>query len=212
MRLLFTLIAAFALPACVQAAEGLPIQAPAKPMDLDLGLLPDFSAAADRPVVPAPSDSVAQIEASLERAKKSAASGERMFRAGIIAKVEAEKRVLKVVRLGADLAIARLEAAKRELEAKRVEFDAGNLSKPQLEATQSNVEQASEVAAVATAASDRAQLADAEINVTRQRQLLAAGIGSKALVARAQSQLAALKSKTSALPPASPTPRRGSAF
>ncbi|MGH9968194.1 MAG: hypothetical protein ACREBG_10240, partial [Pyrinomonadaceae bacterium] len=54
-----------------------------------------------------------QIQIALERAKKSAASGERLFRSGAIAKVEAENRALKVVRLESDLANARLEVAKQ---------------------------------------------------------------------------------------------------
>ena len=209
---LFPIIATLALFARAQAADELPRPAPGNAMDLGLGLLPDFSAAAEQPVLPAPAESVARIEAALDRAKKSAASGERMFRAGIIAKVEAEKRALKVVRLAAELAVARLEAAKLELGKMRAEFDAGKLSKEQLDAAQSSADAASEAAAAATAARDRAEVTDAEINVTRQRQLLAAGIGSKSLVARAQSQLATLKSKTPPLPPASLTPRRRSAF
>ena len=201
MRPLSNILAAFALLARAQAADDLPRQAPGKAMDLELGLLSDFSAAADLPSVPTPADSAAKIEAALERAKKSAASGERMFRAGIIAKIEAERRALKVVRLAAELAVARLDAAKLELEAKRAEFAAGKLSEAQLHAAQSIVDAVSAAAVAATAARDRAELADAEINLGRQRQLLAAGIGSKSLVARAQSQLAALKSKTTPLTP-----------
>lgn len=211
MRQLFNIIAVFALFVCAQAADDLPHQAPGKAMELGLGLLPDFSALRDLPAVPVPADSVERIEAALARAKKSAASGERMFRAGIIAKVEAEKRALKVVRLGADLAVARSEAAKLGLETKRAEFDAGKLSKPQLDAAQSSADVASEAAGAATAARDRAELAAAENNLSRQRQLLAAGIGSKSLVAHAQSQVAALKNKTLP-PPASSTPLRRSAF
>ncbi len=192
---LFHIIAALALLSRAQGADELPRPAPGNAMDLGLGLLPDFSAAAEQLVLPAPAESVSRIEAALERAKKSAASGERMFRSGIIAKVEAEKRALKVVRLGADLAVARLEAAKLACEAKRAEFAAGKISQPQLDAAQATVDAAAVAANAAAATRDRAEIADAEINLQRQRQLLAAGIGSKSLVARAQSQLATLKSK-----------------
>ena len=211
MRRLFTIIAAFALLVRAHADDELPLQAPRKAMELELGLLPDFPALPDLPATPLPADSVARIEAALERAKKSAASGERMFRAGLIAKVEAEKRALKVVRLGADLAVARSEAAKLGLESKRAEFDGGKLSRQQLDAAQASADAASEAAAAAAAARDRAELADAEINLSRQRKLLAAGIGSKSLVAQAQSKLAALKNKTP-LPPDILAPQRGPAF
>src|ERR1700704_3715492 len=39
----------------------------------------------------------------LERAKKSAAGAERLFKIGVLAKVEAEQRALRVVRLQSDL-------------------------------------------------------------------------------------------------------------
>jgi len=44
-----------------------------------------------------------RIQIALEKAQKSAAAGERLYRSGIIAKVEAELRALKVVRLESDL-------------------------------------------------------------------------------------------------------------
>ena len=56
-----------------------------------------------------------RIAAALEKAKKSAASGERLYKSGIIAKVEAENRALKVIRLEADLAEANLELAKENV-------------------------------------------------------------------------------------------------
>ena len=196
MRRLFTTIAASLLLASTHAADDLPRRAPGEAMDFEPGLLPDLAAAPD------PTDTVPRIEAAIERAKKSAASGERLFRGGIIAKVEAEKRALKVVRLGADLAAARLETAKLDLAAKRAEFDAGKLSQEHLDAAQADTNAASEAATAATTAWQRAELAAAELHLSRQRQLLAAGVGSKSMVQRAQSQVAELRRKSA--PPASP--------
>lgn len=190
MRRLFPAIAVAALLVAATAADELPSRAPGEAMEFEPGLLPDLANA------PEPVDSAGKLEAALERAKRSAASGERMFRAGIIAKVEAEKRTLKVVKLTNDLASAQLEAAKADLIAKRAEFDAGKLSQEALDAAQSAVDTASQNAATAAAAWQRAELAAAELNLSRQRQLLAAGIGSKSLVARAQSQVAGLKNKS----------------
>ncbi len=187
MLRIFTAVAAFTLVA--SAADELPRHGPNEAMDFEPGLLPDLGNA------PEPVDSVSKLEGSIERAKRAAASGERMFRAGIIAKVEAEKRVLKVVRLGADLAAARLEAAKSELAGTRAEFEAGKLSQELIDAAQANLEAASQAAAVAADAWKRAELAAAELNLGRQRQLLAAGIGSKSIVQRAQAHVADLKSK-----------------
>ena len=195
MRFVSAVIAA-ALLASAHAADDLPHSAPVDAMDFEPGLLPDLSA------VPDPAGTVPEIEVALERARKSAAAGERMFRAGIIAKVESEKRALKVVRLGADLATARLDAAKIELAATRAEFDAGKLARERLDAAQSATHEATEAVAIAAAAWQRAELAAAELNLTRQRQLLAAGIGSKTLVQRAQSQIEGLKSKSAPGAPA----------
>ena len=195
MRRLFIVIAASALIACAHAADQLPQKHADEPMDFEPGLLPNLDHA------PAPIDSVSKLEAALERAKKGAASGERMFRAGIIAKVEAEKRVLKVVRLTADLAAARLEEAKSALADKRAEFDAGKLSQEQLDAAQASVDAAFEASTAAADAWKRAELAAAELNLSRQRQLLAAGIGNKSLVQRAVSEIAGLRSKAATKPP-----------
>ena len=194
MRRIFTAIAAAALLASARAADDLPRKESGEAMDFEPGLLPDL------PNVPERAGAVPKIEAAIERAKKSAASGERMFRAGIIAKVEAEKRALKVVRLTLDLATARLEAATIKLDARRAEFDAGKLSQEQLDAAQASAGAATQAASTAAAAWQRAELAAAELNLSRQRQLLAAGIGSKSLVSRAQSQVAGLKSKSAAAP------------
>ena len=57
--------------------------------------------------------STAAIENDLAQARKRATSADRLFRAGIIAKVEAEQRALRVVQLEAMLAGARLEEARK---------------------------------------------------------------------------------------------------
>ena len=68
-----------------------------------------------------------RIALALEKAKKSAASGERLYKSGIIAKVDAENRALKVTSLEADLAGAKLELAKQNLEVQQVRLEAGEI-------------------------------------------------------------------------------------
>ena len=194
MRRFFTALATALLLVSARAADDLPRRAPGEAMDFEPGLLPDLGHA------PAPADTAARLEVAIERAKKSAASGERMFRAGLIAKVEAEKRALKVVRLTAELASTQLVTAKTELETRQAEFAAAKISQEQLDAAQASTEAAAAAAAKASAVWERAQLAAAELNLSRQRQLRAAGIGSKSLVARAQSHVAELKSKPGIAP------------
>src|SRR3954465_565150 len=91
------------------AQETLPTN-PEEPMDIEPPLL--IQQAPNQNIVytspgtadQKPAPNIDQLTASLEKARKSAASGERLYRAGIIAKVEAENRALKVVRLEAELA------------------------------------------------------------------------------------------------------------
>ncbi len=68
----------------------------------------------------------ARLEKELERAKKNASGAERLCRIGALAKVEAEQRALKIVRLESDLENARLAGAKEELIAQQGRFAAGN--------------------------------------------------------------------------------------
>src|SRR2546425_1870533 len=64
---------------------------------------------------PAPDGDAARLEIQLERAKRNAASAERLCKIGALAKVEVEQRLLKVVRFESDLANARLAQAKEKV-------------------------------------------------------------------------------------------------
>ena len=192
------ILAAIALLATARAADDLPRRAPGEAMDFEPGLLLN---------VPAPADPIADVprlEATLIRARKIAAEGERLFRAGVIAKVEAEKRALKVVKLGADLAAARMESARLDFTAVRKGFDAGTISREALDAAKATL--ASAIAAANAAAIEwrRAELAAAELNLSRHRKLLASGIGSRTMVKRAEAQVATLKSKPAPAIPEEP--------
>lgn len=195
MRRIAAAIVVTFLPAAARAADDLPRRAPGEAMDFEPALLPD---------VPSPRDPVAtvpRLEAALDRAKKNATAGERLFRAGAIAKIDAENRALKVVRLLSDLTATRAEAAGTDLAAKRAKFDAGSIPREALEGAQAAHKAATTAATEAAATWQRAELDAAELNLSRHRKLLAAGIGSRTMVQRAQAQLAALKSKpTPALP------------
>ena len=184
-----TAIAALLLTVAARAADDLPRHAPGEQMDFEPGLLTGL------PAQPDPIAAVPRLEAALDRAKRNAASGERLFRGGVIAKVEAERYALKVVRIEATLAAARAEAAKAALAEKRAELDAGKVPQTELEAAQTLMDTASAEAARAAAAWQRAELAAAELNLSRQRQLVAAGVGSRTMLQRAHAQVSALKSK-----------------
>jgi len=93
-----------------------------------------------------------QIAVSLEKARKSAAAGERFFKAGIIAKVDAEKRALKVIRLEAELAEAKLEQAKQNVAVQEARVEAGEIPATEIDGARSLVVAATKEAE-ATAAS-----------------------------------------------------------
>ncbi len=119
------------------------------------------------------------IEDDLMRARKRAASADHLFRAGIIAKVEAEQRVLRVVQLEAMLAEARLEEARKA---------AAETGKPD-----SEIAGIAEAARIATERCHRAEIEAALRNLQRQKKLLALGSAHKSDVNRAEEKLAALQ-------------------
>lgn len=171
-----------------------------EPMDIEPPLLiqetPNRNIVASTPPAPGQKDfDPERITRALEKAKKNAASGERLYKSGIIAKVEAENRALKVVRLEADLADAKLELTKQNLEVQQVRLEAGEISPEELETAKSLIVEATKEAESAGARKRQAEVEAAEINLRRQQKLLAMGSGRKAEVSRAQEKLSALQQK-----------------
>lgn len=193
-----------ALPLVLVFAAALPAQEelpkdPEQPMDIEPPLLiqetPNQNVVYTRPdggeQKPAPD--VDQLTASLEKARKSAASGERFYKAGIIAKVEAENRALKVIRLEAELAQAKLELAKQNVAEEQARLQAGEISEAEAEAARSAELTATKEAELAITKKDKAELDAAVLNLQRQKKLLAMGSGRKSEVNRAQEKVSALQ-------------------
>ena len=135
----------------------------------------------DGPVAAAATPDVAKLEADLIRAQRRAAGADRLFKAGIIAKVDAEQRALKVVQLEAAVAQARLDAAKAKAETAGVA------------ATHNVVADAEQAAQRALKQRQDAELEAALRNLQRQQKLLALGSGRKADVTRAEAKVAELQ-------------------
>lgn len=198
LALLVSLLIAATLPA---EEEELPKRDPAEPMDIEPPLLiqetPNRNIVYNAPPAgPGQKDlDPERITAALEKARKNAASGERLYKSGIIAKVDAENRALKVIRLEADLAEAKLELAKQNLEVQQVRLDAGEVSSEELETAKSLLAGATKEAESAAARKNQAELDAAELNLRRQQKLLAMGSGRKSEVNRAQEKLSALQQK-----------------
>ncbi|MGI8435676.1 MAG: hypothetical protein ACR2NX_02050 [Chthoniobacterales bacterium] len=176
------------------AEEDLPAPESQASLEIEPPILIQQRTPEGAPDVPAPPEAVdiAKVETDLARARRNAASGDRLFRAGIISKVAAEERVLRVVRLEAKLAQARLEAARKKLEeqkdaARQVEIEA------QLRSGEDQVAQATQAADQATAEKHRAEVESASRNLQRQQKLLALGSARRSDVQRAQKRLADLQ-------------------
>ena len=195
IALAFTLVFA----ATLLAEDELP-KDPSEPMDIEPPLLiqeaPNRNIVYTTPAAPAQQDlDPERIAAALEKARKSAASGDRLYKSGIIAKVDAENRVLKVVRLESDLAGAKLELAKQNVELQQVRLDAGEIPSGELETAKSLLAAASKEAEAAVAKKDQAELDAATLNLRRQQKLLAMGSGRRSEVNRAQEKVSALQQK-----------------
>lgn len=186
--------------ATLAAQEDLP-KNPEEPMDIEPPLLiqesPNQNVVYARPDAPdqQPAPDPDRIAASLEKARKSAAAGERLYKGGIIAKVDAENRVLKVIRLEAELAEAKLELAKQNVAVQQARLEAGEISDSEVEAAKSAELAAMKDAETAGAKKEKAELDAAELNLRRQQKLLAMGSGRKAEVNRAQEKVSALQQK-----------------
>ena len=142
---------------------------------------------------PLPDGDMARLEKQLQRAKQNAAGAERLYKIGVLAKMEVEQRLLKVTRGESDLANARVARAKEELAEQESQLATGEITKDELESIKTALAQLTEAAQVATAKRERAELEAAEANLRRQQKLLKLGIAGKDDVDRAQEKLAELK-------------------
>jgi hypothetical protein len=183
------------------AADELPTSDSEDSFDIEPPLLIPYERP-EKPVVKedrsadAPSLDVEKLEKDVERAKRRALNAEHLFRMGVLAKVEAEQRALRVVRLQADLENARLARVKQGVgdaeagpKTTTEATTATNSEKP----TDAELAKAIENAHAAARKREEAELAAAEINLTRQQKLLSLGSGHKADVVKAAQKLEELK-------------------
>ena len=196
MTRIFALLVTVIATAIAFAADELPRNESDEPDSFDIEPPPLIQNRTDEQLAatPSPGDlDVVQLEKQLDRAKKNASGAERLYKIGVLAKVEVEQRVLKVVRLESDLANAQLARAKAELAAQESQLAAGESTKDELEAAKATLAQLTEAAQIAAAKRGRAELDAAEANVRRQEKLLRLGSAHKSDVNRAQEKLAELK-------------------
>src|SRR4030095_5321060 len=80
-----------------------------------------------------PEGNVAECEKKLERARRNSASAERLWKIGVLAKVEVEQRALKVIKSEAELASARVAEAKETVAQQESRLASNATTKHELE-------------------------------------------------------------------------------
>ena len=140
-----------------------------------------------------PDGDVARCEKKLERAKRNAAGAERLWKIGVLAKVEVEQRALKAIKCEAELASARVAQAKGTVAEQGSRVTSGEATKQELEVAKTALAQLIEAEQKAVAKRESAELEFAEANLRRQQRLLTLGSGHKSDVTNAEEKLAELK-------------------
>jgi len=140
-----------------------------------------------------PDGDVARCEKKLERSKRNAAGAERMWRIGVLAKVEVEQRALKVTKCEAELASAQVAQANETVAQQESRVASGEATKQELEVAKTALAELIEAEQKAVAKRESAELEFAEANLRRQQRLLKLGSAHKSDVSNAEEKLAELK-------------------
>ena len=140
-----------------------------------------------------PDGDVARCEKKLERSKRNAEGAERLWRIGVLAKVEVEQRALKMIKCETELASARVAQAKETVAQQESRVASGETTKQELEVAKTALAQLSEAEQKAVAKRETAELEFAEANLRRQQRLLRLGSAHKSDVTNAEEKLAELK-------------------
>ena len=140
-----------------------------------------------------PDGDVARCEKKLERAKRNAAGAERLWKIGVLAKVEVEQRTLKMVKCETEVASARVAQGKETVAQQESRVASGETTKQELEVAKTALAQLIEAEQKAVAKRETAELEFAEANLRRQQRLLKLGSAHKSDVTNAEEKLAELK-------------------
>ena len=140
-----------------------------------------------------PDGDIARCEKKLERAKRNAADAERLWKIGVLAKVEVEQRALKAIKCETELASARVAQARETVGQQESRVASGEATKQELEVTKATLTQLIEAEQKAVAKRETAEVEFAEANLRRQQRLLKLGSAHKSDVTNAEEKLAELK-------------------
>jgi hypothetical protein len=140
-----------------------------------------------------PDGDVVRWEKKLERARRDAAGAERLWKIGVLAKIEVEQRALKAIKCEAELASARVVQARATVSEDESRLTSGEISQQQLDAANKTLAQFIEAEQKAVAKRETAELEFAEGNLRRQQRLLKLGSAHRSDVTNAEEKVAELK-------------------
>src|SRR5437660_8284582 len=132
---------AVALPVMLLAAAMVTIAADPSAMnksdepdafDIEPPILKQNLSGAPLPATGTPDAEVARLEKQLNRAKRNADGAERLYKIGVLARVEVEQRLLRIVRTESDLATARVTQAKEKVAEEESRVASGESAKDEL--------------------------------------------------------------------------------
>ena len=110
-----------------------------------------------------PDGDVPRCEKKLERARRNAAGAERLWKIGVLAKVEVEQRALKAVKCEAELASTRVAQAKGTVAEQESRVASGDATKQELEVAKTALTQLIEAEQKAVAKRESAEVEFAEV-------------------------------------------------
>src|ERR1700757_2179438 len=119
--------------------------------DIEPPILKQNLSAEPPPATGTPDAEVARLEKQLERAKRNADGAERLYKIGVLAKVEVEQRLLRIVRTESDLANARVAQRKEKIAEEEARVASGEKAKDELDAAKAALAQLTEAAQAAVA-------------------------------------------------------------
>ena len=186
------------ISAALHAQETLPKKGPDDRFDFEPKLMldgPDAPALSGT-AAPSPEEQVAKCKANLLRAEQRAADAEQLYKDGILAKVEAEARFLRVIQAHKALADAQLaEATARQMAISKA-FSSRTASQADLDSANAVLRSAGEAATAADAEWRKAELNAALLDLQRKRKLYNEGAGTLHELQMAEDRVAMLTGTT----------------
>jgi multidrug resistance efflux pump len=161
-------------------------------------MLQDVPEAAETPAA-SPTDSSAAVERAkgrLDRMRQKQARWEKLARAGVVSRSEAERCSVDVADAQARYEAARAAHARLERDQLEKRVAAGGADRSLLEAAEAALKSATDLAGETAAQSRQRRIEYARITLDRQRRLLALGAASKVQVQQAEAALRKLEAES----------------